>query len=302
MKKMAVIVLAALLTLFSLVGCAQKELASETKVPIGEEIQGIMQEEQEEETEEHSEGRYILVEELYEYSDSTMHRKFTFDSNCKILEFQYEEVKGGESDTLSELYTYDADGNPGEALLLSNGEVSQKYLFECNETGQVEQMAIYNVDGEPVNLISYAYDKNGYQVERITYPGYPDLDHTKRSSWVYDEAGNLLQTENSDDGRTYERWEYTYDADNGLKEILRWTEYNRKEYWYAEVECDSDGHPMWMIWYNEDGEETGARYEFTYDTNGNKLKEWYYQDKQLVYMATFRYEKMETVARGIFGE
>lgn len=275
MKKIAVIVLVALLNLLLFVGCAQEE---------------------------QSEGRYILVEEFYEYFDSTTHRTYTFDSDCKMLQFQFEEVGSGSSYTYSEVYSYDADGNPEEVLLYVDGEVLQRYLCECNENGQVERMTIYNGDGEPVNLFSYAYDENGYKIENTTYPNYPDLESIKQTCWVYDDAGNLLQMENSDNGRIYAYWEYTYDEADGLKEILRWTENDRKEYWKAEVKCDNNGHPMWMIWYNEDGEETGERYEFSYDTNGNKVKEWYYEDERLVYTATFRYEKMESSARGIFGE
>lgn len=298
MRKSALIMLLVLVNLFMLGGCAQEVPTSETKALTGKEPWAIMQEEREEQ----SEGRYILVEECYEYSDSTVHRRYVFDENCKILEAQYEEVEDGKSDTSSEVYSYNADGNPEEVLLYIDGEVSQRYLCECNENGQVERLTIYNGDGEPINLFSYAYDENGYKIESITYPNYPDLDRIKQTCWVYDNAGILLQREDSDNGQIYAYWEYTYDEANGLKEILRWTEYDRKEYYTAEVKCDNNGHPLWMIWYNENGEETGVRYEFSYDANGNKVKEWYYEDERLVYTATFRYEKMESSARGIFGE
>ena len=157
------------------------------------------------------------------------------------------------------------------------------YEYRYNDYGATVFYCYSSSNGDGCT-IEYEYDQD----KRLIRENQKDSSYITNTSYYYDENGNLCHklTDRHDDYFSYtETWDYTYDGDgnrismvhlsNGLMESTH-------EYRYENGKIIQLKYITANFWWN---------IEYTYDKNGNLIKENYYDSHEISEITKYTYDK-----------
>lgn len=162
-------------------------------------------------------------------------------------------------------------------------------LAACGDDGQKQteqvwlqtKQVTYNADGEPIFTLEREYDEAGRMVAmREAYEG----EYDNRSEYTYDTAGRLVRTEEYEGDWLWLVTDTTYTAAGDELEYKEYcavddgSELALEEWW--QYEYDEAGRQVRWLKCNGDGEAYHTE-EYTYDTDGYKLRAVEYENGEL---------------------
>ncbi|MFR3136180.1 RHS repeat-associated core domain-containing protein, partial [Intestinibacter bartlettii] len=163
-------------------------------------------------------------------------------------------------------YTYDTNSNV-------NGYILKKYTYD--NLGRVSSMKYYNSDSDTVKeSYTYTYDKNSNIKSESIVNNYPTKDSDKvdeKRSYEYDKLNRLINSDivNNKTNKT-ESYAYEYDKVGNMiskSNILSDTN-NITDYTYNDL-----NQLVYSETSNLSTEKTTSKKTYSYDENGNNIKE-----------------------------
>ena len=195
------------------------------------------------------------------------------------------------------VYTKDDGRLKMEETYNSNDLLFSTIIYEYDDAGRLVKQAEFGIKDAPEGYKSYEYDSKGRKTLMISFVAENDKEYSEeyRTSYEYDEDGNLTKAVSARDGKTvsitayeykdglcvdeknYEgesfvisEYKYEYDADGQQIRCVRIdnmegdTTENRYTY-------TADGLLLADLSYDADGKVI-SRTEHSYDANGNAVK------------------------------
>lgn len=166
-------------------------------------------------------------------------------------------------------YTYDENGNTTLMEQYSDGELAYRNVYAYNENGDMIEDAYYTGDGDIIYryLMEYTYHSGDRTKEISTYEN-NDPESTSGGTLIsvvsYSESGSLLSEATYEEGQLADQAFYTYDDSGNIVE---------EKY----------------LWYIAEGEYEENRTEYSYNDDGQKLTETYYERGQQTLRDEFTY-------------
>ena len=223
--------------------------------------------------------------------------EYTYDENGKILK-----KKNALTREITE-YLYNENGDCVKSITEKYGQLVCYWIWEYDECGNNTKK--YKVeDGQITCSYEWEYDENGNKTKE-----YNSIDGGTPFiyEWEYDEYGNMIKLYEGgkDEGCLWFEWEYD-NKGNQIKEtrftsygtvssVIKWS-YNDKGQKIKEV-YNVSGEPDWTI----EGKPVWTK-EWTYDQNGNMLKEVQTNYDGSVSFQEYTYDSRGNVLTEVFGD
>jgi len=242
-----------------------------------------------------------LIEEVY-YQSGNIDQKLSYKYDDKDNQVEYANYKGDEGELLfKQNITYDNsgkkireerfngmeyqiikyayDGDKVSEIIRSDiyGDIEQKRIF--NYTGQICTVSIFDNQSKNIGKIINKYDNHGNIIESIEYDENGGLK--EKYDYTFDE-NNLLKEKTKHAGSNFIYQEfYEYDSKNQLVKVIK-EEPKGKKVTSNIYTYDSSGKLIEEQWYDNHPTE-------------NSKKNYYYNNKGLlerveVYYALYRYK------------
>ena len=164
------------------------------------------------------------------------------------------------------VYTKDDGRLKMEETYNSNGLLFSTIIYEYNENGQLVKQAEFGIDDAPTGYKSFEYDSNGRKTLMTSFVVENDEEYSEeyRTSYEYDNGGNLIKAASTKDGKTVSVTAYEYK--NGLcvdEKNYEGESFVASEYKY---EYDTEGRKTRCVRIdNIEGDTTENRYTYTSD-------------------------------------
>jgi hypothetical protein len=183
---------------------------------------------------------------------------------------------------ITDIYEIEYDQNGGRIRTMQINADGDKVVLsesECDDNGHTITEQGYSPSGEKLSYSEYEYDSNGNKIKDRTVG--PDGTSYGSTEYEYDQYGNEIKSiRYNGDGTVAATDEYEYEYDDEGNVIKRTYYYNGELDEYSEF--TSNGTETKRMYKGEDG-QLHTMYEAECDSNGNVLKEYWYDLNDEVY-------------------
>ena len=176
-------------------------------------------------------------------------------------------------------YVYDDEGVLLNYSIYKNGILNKEYIYQYNQYGD-NVLTINNEYGDNEDSRTYeyvyAYDENGYVIEKKEIDSHGDDSFTK---FQYDTVGTIMG---------YEK--YTL---QGV--LLEKADFDKERLIYTKISYEN-GIEYSRSTYNRDGQlltykNEEREYEYTYDNRGNIVERRFFENSKIYAHYTYIYDK-----------
>jgi len=253
------------LTLFVLIGCAEKSKENSAEISTGNDLTGVNLNRKVKSI------KHITYMAIKKSGEVTKGREVgntfmsIYDMNGKLIETNNSFLN------IKKIYKYDVNGNIIELSIYSNGELTQECIIKYDEDGNKIEEGCNYTNGEFSNKTTYKYDNKGNEIEKKFFN---DRETTNTEKHKYDKKGNKIESKTYFNGELVNKTIFKYDEKGNRIEANTTLYSNREEFSFKTTtyKYDEKGNDIENNTYDTNGEFKAMK-KNKYDENGN-LIEW----------------------------
>lgn len=237
----------------------------------------------------------LLLSQKEFYKSYTTEKQFTYTPNREIATVSYllngiltkktTNVYDAKGNVISEI----TENNKGEKETIFTNAVGEKLLNDANGNaiakeqntltadGKVAKNVVFNAKNEAISELQFLYDTNGNITEKVQNDLLAKVN--KKTTYLYDAKGNKTEEATLLNGEPFTKLQHTYDSNGNLVSTKGFNKYNKEDF-TLELTYTPDNKVLTDSYLYSN--ELISQKKYTYDTQGNRIKEDYFERQKLV--------------------
>lgn len=289
MKHLSCLSLSFMVMALPLLGFSQSTTCLEAKLSSYENGALVFQ------TEKKYDANRLLLSQKEFYKGYTTEKQFTYTPTQKIATVSYllngilikktTNVYDAKGNVISEI----TENNKGEKETTFTNAVGEKLLNDANGNtisreqntltadGKVAKNIVFNAKNEAISELQFLYDTNGNITEKVQNDLLAKVN--KKTTYLYDAKGNKTEETTLLNEEPFTKLQNTYDSNGNLVSTKGFNKYNKEDF-TLELTYTADNKIVTDSYvYNN---ELISQKKYTYDAQGNRIKEDYFERQKLV--------------------